>query len=253
MNLYEAVFYRKSVRRYKDEKIPGKLLCQIKSFYNKIVPLDSEIKTDIEILERKDNISLFKGLFVIDAPYYLVLFSEEKNGFEKNGGYIMENLVLYLLTKGLGSCYMGAAKALIADKPGMKQLLIVAFGYPSGNLLREPAKAKRLSLKELCISKEETDDTIKSVLKAARMAPSAFNLQPWRFIAGSSKIHIFECRELMHGMRTLSHREINMGIMMSHIALAAEEMWMDVSFEYSDKYINKKYKSGRYFITVRFS
>ena len=38
--------------------------------------------------------------------------------------------------------------------------------------------AKRLPLNELCIFKEEAGEQMKTILRAARLAPSAMNTQP---------------------------------------------------------------------------
>ena len=64
------------------------------------------------------------------------------------------------------------------------------------------------------------------------------------------KIYIFSCREFLPSPTLISLREISVGVMLSHLSIAAEEMWMNVSLE-ADKAMEKKsYKSGAYVATA---
>ena len=110
--------------------------------------------------------------------------------------------------------------------------------------------AKRLPLSELCVFKEEAGEQIKTVLKAARLAPSAMNTQPWRFIVYSNRIYIFSRKPALSVKMLDGMREISMGIMMSHIMLAAEELWLELITSTDEQYEGKNYKSGEYVATV---
>lgn len=252
MNIYEAMEKRKSVRSFQDRMLPAGMISKIREFYKQATRLEPEIETKLEILDtRADHVSI-KGMWKISAPYYLVLYSEEKPGYERNAGYIAEQMVLYLTAKGLGSCYLGASKAAGRTVEGMKQVIIIAFGYGDELIYRDPGEAKRLPISELCIFREEPSNLVLKVLKAARLAPSSLNSQPWRFIAGKEKIHVYAGRGGIMAGPLGSLREINMGILLCHMMLAAEDGWTQMHLE-QDKHLAKKvYKKGEYVGTAVF-
>lgn len=252
MNLYEEILKRKSVRKYSKEKISEHLLKQIGIFSSSVSPLDELIETKVEILDHGKDKVVLKGLWKVEAPYYLVFFSQEKKGYEINAGYIVEQIVLYLSSKGLGSCYLGGCHASLPEKPGMKQVITIALGYAAGVPYRDPATAKRLPLKELCVFKEEVDESLKTILKAGRLAPSSLNSQPWRFIVYRDKVYVFSCRDFLTAAPFSIMRSFNIGIMLSHMMLAAEELWMEMRLDQEEAFLKKTYKNGDYVTTLLF-
>lgn len=250
MNLYEAISCRKSIRKYKKNQVSDKILEQIKRFLNSIAPLEGEIQTETEIIDNTRGAAVLKGIWKVEAPYYLVFFSEEKKGYERNVGYLAEQIVLYLTTKGLGTCYLGGSKVVNIQRDGLKQVIVIAFGYADGILYREAALAKRLSLKELCVFREGVEEPMKTILKAARLAPSSLNSQPWRFLVYPDKIYLFACKDLFPITSLSSMREINIGITLSHIMIASEELWMEIEMEAEGQFQKKGYKNGEYITTI---
>jgi len=253
MNLYEAILKRKSIRKYKKEVLTEQTLRQIGNFIRKTTALYDTIRVEFRILDHGKGEGELRGLWKVEAPYYLVFFSEEKEGYERNAGYILEQVVLYLTTKALGSCYLGAVKVRDLEIPGMKQVMVVAFGRPESVLYRDSATAKRLPLKELCIYKEEPDEAMKTILKAARLAPPSMNSQPWRFIVMKDRVMVFMCKEFSLRSAVPSLRQFNVGIMMCHLALAAEELWLEADFQEDENLKKKNYKNGQYVATVVFA
>lgn len=250
MNLYEAIYSRKSVRKYTRERIPEATLKKIRSFAEKAAALNNRIRVETQIIDCTQKKPNLKGLWKVEAPYYLLFYSEQGKGYERNAGYILEQTVLYMTTKGIGSCYLGGCQMGVPLMDGMRRVMVVAFGYPEGKLYRESPLAKRLPLSELCIFKEEAGEQTKTVLKAARLAPSAMNIQPWRFIVYSDRIYIFAKNTVLPMKRMEEMREVSMGIMMSHIMLAAEELWLELISSTDEQFEGKSYKSGEYVATV---
>ncbi len=81
------------------------------------------------------------------------------------------------------------------------------------------------SLAALCAFKDEPGEQVKAILRAARLAPSSFNSQPWRFVVYSDRIYIFAKKTRpFSGKESEAFKEFNIGIMLSHIMLAAEEL-----------------------------
>lgn len=250
MNLYQMIFKRRSIRKFKFEAVPDQLLKDIMAFAGRVSALCPEISVKMEILENTDKSLAVKGLWKVEAPYYLAFYSEEKEGYMTNAGYILEPVLLYMTGKGLGTCYLGSTRIPANEPAGMKTAIIVAFGYPKTLLYRDPATAKRLPLKELCVFKDEIEEPVKNILKAVRLAPSAMNIQPWRFIVYSDRIYIFSCREFLPSAAMAGMRDLSMGIMLSHLSIAAEELWINLKIEVEEQMVKKSYKSGSYVATA---
>lgn len=250
MNLYEAIACRHSIRKYADREVPEKLREQILSYFEKTSRLNDRIRVQAVILDNTKKKADVHGLWRLDAPYYLAIYSEQEDGCERNAGYLMEQMVLYMTAKGLGTCYLGATQPKQKVLGTKKYLMMAAFGYPEGRLYRESPLAKRLPLNELCVFKEEAGEQMKTILRAARLAPSAMNTQPWRFIVYSDKIYVFALKTRLPGKNIRAMREFSVGIMLSHIMLAAEELWMELETETEEQFAAKTYKNGVYVATL---
>ena len=68
--------------------------------YKKAARIVHENFGDFKIIDALSQETKVRGLFRVKAPYYLVFFSEPGEEAEKNAGYLMEQLVLYLTEKG---------------------------------------------------------------------------------------------------------------------------------------------------------
>ena len=251
MNLYEAVYNRKSVRHYKMELLPQEFFRNLRKFELGLLPLAPELKYSVELFNAMDNEAKVKGLFRVKAPYYLVFFSEIGEYAMTNAGYLMEQIVLYMASHGVGTCYQGMAKAVGLQGPaGMEALMVIAFGYADEKLYRESFRAKRLSLKELCVFKEDPTEETRLMMQAARLAPSAFNGQPWRFLIYQNRIHVFARKEPFFTWGREGRVEFDMGIMLFHISLAAEECWRDIEFARKENIASKEIKNNQYFLSI---
>ncbi|MCI8513523.1 MAG: hypothetical protein HFI93_02665 [Lachnospiraceae bacterium] len=225
-NVYEAICQRRSVRRYKNEVLPQKLFHHILRFQEEILPLDPGILTEWQVINAIEGKCPLKGHFLVKAPYYLVLHSEDKPGAAKNAGYMMEQMVIFLTMKGIGTCYQGAAKAPELS-PGKKPQIVIAFGCGDEDRFREEKKAGRKPASELCTWKEEGDKIARAVLQALIASPSAMNRQPWRFVYRKGCFHMFVKKSGRIERLTGGLKEVDCGIAMANGVLAAEEMWLD--------------------------
>lgn len=222
-------------------------------FLQGLSPWNETCRWKMEIVDSIAKECPIKGVGVVQAPYYLVFYGEKSPEARQNAGYMMEQMVLYLTTKGLGSCYQGGArmkKEKIQDS--LKALLILAFGYPVKCLLRDGAAAKRYPLKELCIFKEEVGEEEKAILYAARLAPSACNTQPWRFVVYQGKIHVFIRKNSLMEHLLPAMKDIHIGIVLCHMQLAAEEQWLSPTFSVEEKVKERNIKKWDYVTTLAF-
>ena len=294
MNLYEAIFQRSSVRKFSMIPVEESVLSRIGNFFSQIEPLFPGVDAEIGIVENVEGKHLCHGLFGVTAPYYLTIYSEKRDKSEMNAGYLAEHLCLYMLTLGLGSCFLGSATLRGIPKvrmepnvpsarressalyetapasaaegsqmpsgsrttresarrsPSRKELVIViAFGIPAGRLTRRPEHAKRLPVRELCVYKDQPSRWMTQVIEAARLAPSAMNRQPWRFVVVNTRIHIFSKKDGMDKPRRWD--EFSFGVMFAHIAIASEELWLDVDLIRLENISQKNFKSNQYVLSA---
>ncbi len=189
---YELCFRRKSVRAFADEPLSDEALTEITEFAESAEPLKEGIRREFEIL-RGERV---KGLFSIKAPYYLCLYEEAAPGYVTNGGYLMEQVDLYLAHRGIGACWLGMAKPpkeLIHRKPGLDYVIMLAFGKPADprTCQRESVEEfKRKPLTEIAAPELLADPPTRSMLELVRLAPSATNGQPWYFSGTPDRMEI---------------------------------------------------------------
>jgi nitroreductase len=232
------------------EPADKEVLSDIGQFYEGIPSLFPGIQTEIGITTNVDGRNTPFALFSVKAPYYLTIYSEKKDKYEMNAGYICEQLSLYMMTLGLGSCFLGGTSVpKNARLRGTKEFVIMmAFGKPKEPLTRRPGEAKREELKDLCVYKEQPAKWVNEVLEAARLAPSALNSQPWRFVIMGNRIHIFSKKpDITHSGRW---DEFDFGILFAHIMVAADELWLDLDLIRLENISQKNFKSSQYVLSA---
>ncbi len=251
MNTFEAIFTRKSIRHYKHEKLDWDVISGILEYANKLPMLIPGIGIEFRLVSNIEEKQGFYSPFNVKAPYYLCISSEEKEDYLLNAGYLMQQLDLYLVTKGLGTCFsiVSPGRSL---KAAMKYKFVVAlaFGKAGDKIARDSSKAKRLPEEELIVYKEEASSDIKQILEAARLAPSVYNTQPWRFVVYSNRIHVFAKKNLFVAKLLDYNKMIDMGIMMGNLLLAAEELWVDITLSKSDALKTKQFQNNEYVCTL---
>ncbi|MDD3340184.1 MAG: nitroreductase family protein [Lachnospiraceae bacterium] len=250
MNVYEAIFVRKSVRNYIMEAVNPQILEDIGNYYREIPALFSGVETELGIVDNTKKQQKLHGLFGIKAPYYLAIYSEEKDKYLMNAGYILQQLSLYLTARGLGSCYMGGAVVKgTQEQRGNKRLVIMmAFGKAKGTVTRKQIEAKRMPIKELCVYKETPRQWIRQILEAGRLAPSSMNTQPWRFVVFDNRVHVFSKKHSTDRLKKWD--ELNFGILFAHIMIVAEELWLDVDLIKLEDISQKSFPNNQYVLSV---
>lgn len=256
MNWYEAIYIRKSVRRYSKKAIPSVLLEHIENCAGKINCLKEDECCSVRIYNAKEAQRKIKGAFRVHAPYYLAVFTKKTQAALLDAGYLAERLVLYMTTKGLGTCYQGGSRLQVSEIPkGMQLAVIIAFGYAEGDLVRDAKKAKRYPLNKICRFRENAGEEIRTMLKAARLAPSAVNRQPWRFSVWSDRIEVYMRKDGFVQKISSSSQMVDMGIVLCHLLEAADEQWFSVEMvreESKAEEIKKKYGGRlRYIVTIQ--
>ena len=94
-SLYEMIFKRKSFHLFRNignEKISVDELKDIDESFSKFKPLVDDIKVKIKIV--KESTTCRRG-----QEYCILLYSEKKDNYLQNIGYLGEQLDLYLVSK----------------------------------------------------------------------------------------------------------------------------------------------------------
>ncbi len=252
MNMFDAIFSRRTIRHFIQEKVEWEVLSDILDFANRLRPLIEGIAVEYKLVSNIEKKQAFRGPLSIKAPYYICISSEEKEDHLINAGYLIEQINLYITSKGLGTCYLGSSNPGRSLKSDMKfdYIVALAFGKTYEPLYRESSEAKRLPEQEVIIYKEETSSDIRQILTAARLAPSSYNTQPWRFVVYKNRIHVFTRKNVFIGKLLDFDQLVDMGIMLSNLLLAAEELWVDMKITKSDSIKNKSFQNNEYICTL---
>ena len=153
-------------------------------------------------------------------PYYISILSEDSKEGQINAGFLAEQLVLFLACHGIATCYQGTLRFFTNKKEegGLKELLVIAVGYPGCYLYREENSAKRIPLAKQCCFKEEVGKHMMTILKAANLAPSALNRQPWRFVVYGNRIHVMTRADTFFSKRFGIRNFVDAGIALAPVS-----------------------------------
>lgn len=240
-DLYPFIFKRKSVRDFSNEPLPKETIDSIRSFSQTIMPLLPDIKVQIDI-KGSDEV---KGLLRTNAPHYLLFYSEAKEGYLPNAGFMLQQLDLFLSANGIGNCYQGLGKSKDrSDAPsGMEFVIMTSFGRPAEDKWRNgPGDFKRRPLSEISAVNGMND-----IMEAVRVAPSAVNNQSWFFIGTDGSINAYCAKSVFSGRMN----QINVGIALCHMAVAAEHLGKKARFIFDSSAQREIIKGYVYVISAK--
>ena len=228
MNIYEAIFVRKTNRHFLQDPIAPQQLQNLQKTYDQLTSLFGAIETEMEIVDNRTAHLIKTGFRGVKAPYFLLFYTEDAPKSKLNVGCLMQQMALHLTAAGYGNCFVTDLK-VSRDRPAKESRILagaLAFGKTREEILRKAGQAKRLSLSDLCNCKEQPRKWMEQLLEAARMAPSYANDQPWRFVIYDNRIHIFLKKQ--RSIKLEEMEEVNAGVMLANVLVAAEELWLDI-------------------------
>lgn len=265
MDIYDAIFYRKTTKQYSNINVKESLIEEVKNICNNIDYLNKELNIKAHVVERGHLIKFIMGKkFDLKAPHYIVITSDKGEDYLQNVGYATENIVLKLTSLGIATSWLECRlkREDILEFIDLKEyeqdqdeeieknleepISIIAFGYPDEKEklfkpIDEDSKIDRKRIKH--ISKKLDRRWIK-VLNAVRVAPSIKNSQPWMFYNNQDEIYIYEEKQ-KKSIDNMS--KISMGIALRHFDIACKKYDIDVNYE---KTKFKKKMGKNYFMTV---
>ncbi|SDZ15934.1 nitroreductase family protein [Tindallia californiensis] len=212
---YSWIFKRKSSRKFIQEGLKEERIQSILEAMEGLTPLESDIKTEIKIMDADS----MKGLLAIKAPHYVLIYSEEKPNNLENAGFLLQQVDLMLSAMGIGSCWLGLGKPTekAVGKDGMNYVIALAIGPTAEPVHRQSTtEFKRKKREEIY-----RGNHFSSVVEALRLAPSATNSQPWFLVEEENNLHAFCVKK--GKLKAMFYEEINridMGIGLCHLWLA---------------------------------
>ena len=205
MTLNEMICHRKSCRSFTGKPVNSATIETIKAFPLKALYPDITFHWDIVTRDK------VKCICPWTTPQLITIYSEETEGYLENIGFLFQQMDLYLQTLGLGVCWLGLGRMnpkTTSHVEGMKFVIMMAFGYPKGDQLRQDLKGFKRK------TPEQIADQADPRLEPARLAPSAVNSQPWYFTHEGDAIHVY-CNKM--GTR------VDAGIALAHLYVANME------------------------------
>jgi len=231
--LYEMIFKRKSFHIFRDvgnESISKDELNDIQSAYSEFTPLDPGIKTAIHIVPEKET-NCKRG-----GEYCILLYSEKKDGYLQNIGYLGEQLDLYLVSRNIGTLWFGIGKTQEPPFEDMEFVIMFSVRKISNDskYRKDMFKSKRKSVEEIWEGEQ-----IPSVTDIVRFAPSACNSQPW-LVKNNGELSVYRYRKpgkrgIMPADKVSFYNRIDIGIFICFMDICLEHN--GVGFEktlYSD-------------------
>lgn len=261
MELFDAISIRKSTRKYSRKSLGEDLLQSVRSIIDGSERLYSNIAMKVHLVEGSEKVhglmpGIIGGYGKVKAPYYLIVTSEEKEGYLQNIGYSLQWVVLGLTSLNLATCWIGGCieydllKNIIDIPEGQVPQLMIAFGNPAEGrspFRQDPSKAKRKNLAE--ITEGTMDITWSRIVSAIALAPSAANAQPWRFVFSNGKVHVYSAiaRSMILKHFIDSSCLIDVGIALCHAVIAARHFSRNIRFT---KDIPAEVKGYEYVTTI---
>ena len=257
MNYAALIQNRKSVREFRDEVVPFRLLERVKEHYhNYLRRLVPQIGTELYFFgtDAREALEGAAGYhkFLVGAPQYLVLLSEDHPQAGLNAGFIMEDLILKLTDLGLDSCWVTftdseLVKEVLGVDSDLQVAAIAAFGYGVKTTRRLRLNIKSMSNIDIIAKRQYFepkvsvrelvhrgtwgdrdgldnaigfyDDMLWEAFYAAYLAPSYLNRQAYGFLLKPGSVTLVSKPDAYN---TAIDRDLSLGIVLHHFTVVAE-------------------------------
>ena len=190
---YEQIFRRRSFHRFQNAEGPAltkQELGEIEAAYDTFEPLYPDIRTKIRIVPESSTSSRRGG------EYCILMYSEKKDGYLQNIGYLGEQLDLWLVSRNIGSLWLGLGKTEEKKLDGLDFVIMFLIRKADPSQFRaDMSEAKRRP-----VDKIWEGDTL-GVAETVRYAPSAVNSQPWYVVNNGKELIV--SRYVAPGMRII--------------------------------------------------
>ena len=216
-NLYDMIFKRKSFHLFRNignEGITEQELNDIKKIFCTFKPLVEDIEVKIKIV--KDSTTCKRG-----QEYCIIFYSEKKDNYLQNIGYLGEQLDLYLVSKNIGTLWFGIGKPEEKQCGNLDFVIMMAIAKVDSEdkFRKDMYKSKRKNLSEIWNGNEYLD-----IANVVRFAPSACNTQPWMVDSTKNELKIYRYKKkgkrgIMPVNAVIYYNKIDIGIFLCFLEL----------------------------------
>lgn len=227
-SLYNMIYKRKSFhlfRKIGNEKISAEQIEAIKETYSSLIPLYPDIKTAVKIVPARET-TCTRG-----EEYCILLYSEKKDNYLANIGYLGEQLDLYLVSQNIGTLWFGIGKPEETSFDGLDYVIMIAISHvdDAGKFRKDMFKSKRKPAEDIW-----SGEPIAGVTDIVRYAPSACNTQPWFVQHAEGTLKVFRYKKpgkrgIMPAAQVSYFNRIDIGIFLCFLdlCLAHEDIAYD--------------------------
>lgn len=218
---YDCIFKRKSFHLFRDNitktpfksiyKISTEEIASIYNYYNLLLSIYPNINTKIKIVSSEET-NCNRG-----EEYCILFYSEIKQNYLQNIGYLGEKLDLYLVNKNIGTLWFGIGKVNDNTYDNLAFITMMGISKTIPSYFRKDMyKAKRKPISQIY---ESTCHTYESIIDIARFAPSSCNLQPWFIKEDDKNLYVYRYydkskRGIMPFDKVIYQNLIDIGILM---------------------------------------
>lgn len=225
-DLYDMIFKRKSFHLFRnvgDGVISLQEIENIKKAYKTFTPLYSDIKTEIKIVPA-DETTCNRG-----QQYCILLYSEKKENYLQNIGYLGEQLDLYLVSQNIGTLWFGIGRTYESLFKGLDFVIMIAISKidDEKKFRKDMFKSKRKSVDEIWFG-----EPMIGITDIIRFAPSACNTQPWIVEHNESVLKVYRYKKqgkrgIMPADKVSYYNQIDIGIFLCFLELCLEHSGID--------------------------
>ena len=184
--LYQMIFKRKSFHIFKNTLIISEEeLAQIETAFLECKPLIPEIKVSMKIVPAAAT-TCKRG-----QEYCILLYSEKKEGYLPNIGYLGQQLDLILASMNIGALWFGIGKTDVRSDGELDFVIMIAIAKMEETKFRKNMfKSKRKPIEEIWFGEYYLE-----AANIARFAPSACNTQPWIVESNAQELRVFRYKK----------------------------------------------------------
>lgn len=238
---YDMIFKRKSFHIFRDiHSFTKDNICEIEQQIKLLTPLVKDIDVAFRIVPKQET-TCKRG------EYCILIYSEIKEQYLQNVGYLGEQLDLWLASKNIGVCWYGVGAPNEPKYNGLEFIIMLAIAKTDGkNFRKDYTKSKRKPLNEVWIGQQ-----IHQITNVIRYAPSACNTQPWHIECNENQLLLYRIKGkwgIMPQHKISYYNRIDIGIMMFFIDVClshegytfSRELFSDF-MQAENKTLNAKY------------
>ncbi len=261
MDLYQAILNRHSTRRYRDEPLDKDALAMIDDIIRHAQPLVPENRFRVmrrDVVSGEDLIAAMGGYGrILSPPHYLVAYAMGDRMPLVDLGYRMEQIAVQMVQLGISVCFIGS----MGREDNVRVRFRLARGGRTGAFLifgraaetatgrtinavirRTSGGAKKLSVQEIFFDGSfdrpgTPPKHLAKVIEAGRHAPSANNVQPWRFLWHDEALYLFlKKQNARYGSKPVlqEYRHFDAGTCMANMMMAIEVLGLSGRWSWLD-------------------